>query len=213
MDFFSLVILALALSWASGINVYGVFVALGFGSLTGLFQLPQTLDFTTYPLVLTIATFMFVVEFFVDKIPLVDSGWDSFHTFIRVVLGAFLASQVFGEESLGFLLFVGLIGAFIAGSSHTLKASSRVVVNSSPEPFSNTILSFVEDVVVFGGIFLAFKYPFVFLIFFIAYIFAFIWLMPKVFKGVKKVFHFLFDTPNDSKINDKNLIEHKEENR
>lgn len=191
-EFLSMLSLALALAWASGINVYAVFIMLGFGSLSGLFELPNSLDFTTYPLVLGIAVFMFMIEFVVDKIPIVDSGWDSFHTFIRIFLGAFLASKVFGEENFAFLLFVGLIGAFISGTSHSMKAGTRVIVNTSPEPFSNMIISLFEDIAVFGGIYLAFKYPSVFILFFCAYVFALIWLLPKVWRGIKKVFNFIF---------------------
>lgn len=212
MDFISMVILAIALSWGSGINVYGVFMALGFGSMLGIFELPQGLDFALYPLVLTIATIMFFIEFVVDKIPLVDSGWDSFHAIIRVFLGAFLASQVFGQESFGFLVLVGFVGAFIAGTSHSLKSGTRVVVNSSPEPFSNVVLSFVEDLIVFGGIFLAFKYPLVFLAFFIAYIFVFIWIMPKIWRGVKGVFRFLSQTEEKGQKNHIKLIAHRDKN-
>lgn len=191
-DFLSMSILALALAWASGINVYAVFVMLGLGSFFGFLHLPTSLDFTANPLLFSIALIMFVVEFVVDKIPIVDSGWDSFHTIIRVVLGAFLASQVFGNDSVAFMFIVGLFGAFISGSSHATKAGSRVIINSSPEPFSNIIVSLLEDIVVFGGIYLAFSYPLIFMIFFFAYVFALIWLLPKIFRGIKKIFSFIF---------------------
>lgn len=191
-DFFSMVILALALAWASGINVYGVFVMLGLGSFFGFLHVPPSLDFTAYPLVFSLAIIMFMIEFVVDKVPVVDSGWDSFHTIIRVCLGALLASQVFGEESFAFMFTFGLIGAFVAGSSHSVKAGSRVMINTSPEPFSNGIVSMIEDIVVFGGIYLAFTYPLIFLTFFFAYAFALIWLLPKIFRGIKKVFSFVF---------------------
>lgn len=194
MDFISMSILAISLAWASGINVYAVFVILGFGSMAGFFELPQGLDFVVNPLVLSVAVIMFFIEFIVDKIPIIDSSWDSFHTFIRVSLGAFLASKVFGDESFAFLLLIGFIGAFISATSHALKSGSRVVVNSSPEPFSNITLSFIEDLMVFGGIFLAFKYPIIFLTFFVAYTLVFIWIAPKIWRGVKKIFKFLSNT-------------------
>lgn len=213
-DFLSMTILALALAWASGINVYAVFVMLGLGSFFGFLHLPTTLDFTSYPLIFSISLIMFMIEFVVDKIPVVDSGWDSFHTIIRVLLGAFLAAQVFGEENFAFMFIAGLIGAFVTGSSHATKAGSRVVVNTSPEPFSNIIISLLEDIVVFGGIYLAFAYPLIFLIFFFAYIFALIWLLPKIFRGIKKVFGSLFSKkPLHVEENEIKKIEDKSSNR
>lgn len=196
MDFISLLALSIALAWASGLNVYAVFMLLGFGSVFGLLELPSGLEFTSNPAILVIATIMFIVEFIVDKVPVADSVWDSFHTFIRVIAGAYLASSVFGGENFGFILSVGIFSALIAGSSHSLKAGTRVVANTSPEPFSNMGLSFIEDIFVFGGLFLAFKYPMAFLIFFLAYVLALIWLLPKVFMGIKKIFSFFFKREN-----------------
>lgn len=185
--------LATALSWASGINVYAVLIMLGFGSMTGIIDLPSSLDFTAYPLVIGLAVIFFVIEFIVDKIPFVDSAWDGPHTFIRIILGGFLASQVIGEIDPTLIVVGALAGSFIASSSHALKAGTRVVANTSPEPFSNIGLSLVEDFLVIGAILLAIKFPLFFLILFAAYVLLAIWLLPKIWHGVKKIFSFLGD--------------------
>lgn len=202
--------LAFGLSWASGINVYAVLMMLGLGSITGLIDLPSSLDFTTYPLVLVLSIMLFVVEFIVDKIPYADTAWDGPHTFIRIILGGFLASKVVGEIDPSLIVVGAIVGSFIAGSSHTMKSGTRVVVNTSPEPFSNVALSLIEDLLVLGGIFLAIKYPLFFLVLFGAYVLLAIWLLPKIWRGAKNVFGFFkkffgakedeyrFDTSNET---------------
>lgn len=194
--------LATALSWASGINVYAVLMMLGFGSMTGMIDLPNSLDFTTYPLVIGLAVIFFVIEFIVDKIPFVDSAWDGPHTFIRIILGGFLASQVIGEIDPTLIVVGAFVGSFIASSSHALKAGTRVVANTSPEPFSNIGLSLVEDFLVIGAILLAIKFPLFFLILFAAYVLLAIWLLPKIWHGVKKIFSFLGNFFNQPQAKD-----------
>lgn len=201
--FLPAIALASALSIASGLNVYAVLVLLGFGSMAGIIDIPSSLNFTTYPLVLGLATLFFVIEFIVDKIPFIDSAWDAPHTFIRILLGGFLASQVIAEIDPSLVVAGAFLGAFIASSSHTLKAGTRVVANSSPEPFSNIGLSLVEDFLVIAMILLAIKFPIIFLIIFIAYVLLAIWLIPKIWRGIKGIFIFFTKNTTDNKAEQK----------
>lgn len=211
LDFGILPAIALAggLSIASGINVYAVLVLLGFGSMAGLIEIPSSLNFTTYPLVLFLATLFFIIEFIVDKIPFADTFWDTPHTFIRILLGGFLASQVIGEIDPSLIVAGAFIGAFLASSSHTIKAGTRVVANASPEPFSNIFLSLVEDFLVLGAILLAIKFPMIFLIILVAYILLAIWLIPKIWRGIKGIFKFFNQTssPQPPKRETKSALE------
>ena len=134
---------------------------------------------------------MYVVEFFADKIPVVDTAWDAMHTFIRIPAAAFMAygaAEAMGPEM---QVVLALIGGGFGTLSHATKAGSRVVINTSPEPFSNIGVSTLEDVAVFGGLWLAVAHPWVFLCFLGLFVLFVIWLVPKIWKGIKKVFGFL----------------------
>jgi nicotinamide riboside transporter PnuC len=111
--------------------------------------------------VIGLALMLYAVEFIADKIPWVDSIWDTIHTFIRPVGGALVAATTIGDASPTFEVIIALLGGTVAAGSHFTKASTRVAANASPEPFSNWALSFVEDVFVIGLGLLALKYPLV----------------------------------------------------
>ncbi|MER5524712.1 DUF4126 domain-containing protein [Streptomyces sp. NPDC002677] len=129
--------------WASGINAYAVVLLLGFFGATGLSDdVPETLQ---RPEVLIIAGVLFLCEAVADKIPYVDSVWDSVHTVVRPVAGAWVGALLAGQSGSLNDVVAGLVGGSTALASHTVKAGTRMAVNTSPEPFSNIVLSFAED--------------------------------------------------------------------
>ena len=125
-------------------------------AISGWIPLPGGLDVLAHPYVLAASGFMFVVEFFADKIPGVDSMWDVVQTFIRIPAGAALAASVFGDATAAATLAAAILGGTLAAGSHFAKAGSRVVINTSPEPFSNWAASFGEDLAVGVVLWLAF---------------------------------------------------------
>lgn len=189
-DFLQTITLAMGASWASGINLYATLFILGFSALNGAFILPEGLEILSNPLVISAAGLMYCVEFFADKVPGVDTSWDILHTFIRIPAGALLAAGALGEVGAGAQVAALIVGGSIAATTHATKAGSRVLINTSPEPFSNWGASVAEDIAVFVGLWAALNHPVYFLIAFVLFIFAIIWLLPKIWRGIKKVFGF-----------------------
>ena len=180
--------LTMGAAWASGINLYATIVVLGVLGITETIVLPAGLGILTNPLVIGAAGIMYLVEFFADKIPGVDTAWDSVHTFIRIPLGAMLAAAAVGDVNPVVTLAAAILGGGVAASSHAAKAGTRVLINTSPEPFTNWTASVTEDVAVVGGLWAALHYPWLFLGFLVIFIIVFIWLLPKIWRGIKKVF-------------------------
>ncbi len=149
----------LGFSLAAGVNLYATVAILGLASRYGWVELPAQFEVFDHDVVIATALILYVVEFFADKIPWLDSLWDAAHTFIRPLGGALLAATTLGEASLATRAMVALLGGSVAAGSHLTKAGTRVMVNTSPEPVSNWILSFLEDVFVVGLGFLALQYP------------------------------------------------------
>ena len=146
------------LAWLAGIRVYLTVFGVGLAGALGWLELPQALQATQSPWVLGVSGSLALVEFLADKIPGVDSGWDLLHTLLRVPAGAFLAAAALSSDG---HLGAGMLatGAGVALASHAMKASSRVLLNLSPEPVSNWTASTAEDGVVLGGLALAFVHP------------------------------------------------------
>ncbi len=188
MDTIHIITLAMGASWASGINLYATICMLGFMGLSGNIDLPPDLQILTNPLVLAAAGFMYVVEFFTDKVPGVDTLWDTLHTFIRIPAGAMLAAASVGELGQGVELAALLVGGGIAGSTHLGKSGSRVLINTSPEPVTNWTASIAEDIAVIGGLWTALQYPWLFLVLFIIFTILMIWLLPKIWRGIVIIF-------------------------
>lgn len=135
--------------WCSGVSVYLTAALLGISGRAGWIPLPGEMSALSHPLVIAAALLLFAVEFVADKVPYVDSAWDSVHTFIRP-LGAAGIGALAGVEQgpVAQTLFAILTGT-IALDSHAVKASTRLAINTSPEPFSNIAASFSENIVVF----------------------------------------------------------------
>ena len=143
--------------WASGVNAYAVVLLLGVFGATGLSDdVPETLQ---RPEVLVVAGLLFLCEAVADKIPYVDSAWDSVHTVVRPVAGAWVGALLAGQSGSLNDVVAGLVGGSTALASHTVKAGTRMAVNASPEPFSNIVLSLAEDLGVAGIVSFAIFHP------------------------------------------------------
>lgn len=182
----STIALSMGVAWASGINLYATIFMLGYMGLTGHITLPPELQLLADPLVLFAAGFMYCVEFFADKTPGVDTGWDGLHTFIRIPAGALLAAGAVGEVGPAAQLAAGLVGGSLAAGTHLTKAGSRVIINTSPEPFTNWAASIGEDVAVIGGLWAALYHPWLFLALLVAFILLMVWLLPKLLRAIRR---------------------------
>jgi uncharacterized membrane protein len=151
----------LGFSFSAGINLYATVAILGLASRYGWVDLPPQFKVFDHDIVIAAALIMYVIEFVADKVPWVDSLWDSVHTAIRPIGGALIAVSTFGETSPAMTGLIALLGGSVAASTHATKAGTRAVANTSPEPISNWILSFSEDLFVLGLGFVALKYPLV----------------------------------------------------
>ena len=148
-------------SLAAGVNLYATVALLGLASRYGWVALPEQFKIFDNPWIIGAAGVLYAVEFVADKIPWVDSIWDSVHTFIRPVGGAVIAVATLGDQSPAMQGAIALLGGMVAAGSHVTKASTRVAANASPEPFSNWILSFLGDGFVLGITMLTLQYPLV----------------------------------------------------
>lgn len=194
MDVLTATAMAAGLGWASGMRLYAVLFFLGLLQHAGIHVLPQHLQVLAHPTVMAVSGFLFLVEFFADKIPGFDTLWDALHTFIRIPAGAVLAAAAVasGDPALG--IAAGLLGGVIAAGAHLTKAGSRALINTSPEPFSNWTASFSEDTLALVGLWTALKYPLVFLALLVLFILLALWLLPKLWRGLKRVFGVLRTT-------------------
>jgi hypothetical protein len=184
-DTLQLVALAAALGWASGIRLYAVlFIVGGLGYLHWV-DLPGGLAALAHPWVLAASGFMFCVEFFADKVPGVDTLWDTIHTFIRIPAGAALAASVFGDSSAAASIAAAILGGSLAAGSHLAKAGGRAVINTTPEPFSNWAASFGEELAVGTVLWLAFAHPIVALVVLAVLVALMIWLIPKLWRFIR----------------------------
>lgn len=147
-------------SFAAGVNLYATIAILGLAARYHWVPLPSEYQVFNNPWVIGIALGLYVIEFFADKIPWLDSVWDVAHTIVRPLGGAFIAVSSLGSHPSAITeVAAAFMGGGIAASSHLTKASTRVVANSSPEPFSNWALSLGEDAFVIGLGFLALRHP------------------------------------------------------
>lgn len=187
----SIIALSMGASWASGINLYAALAILGFSGATGSLDLPPDLQVLANPMVIGAAAIMYGVEFFADKVPGVDTAWDTVHTFIRIPAGAMLAAGAVGEVGPALEIAATILGGGMAAASHVTKASSRMVINSSPEPFSNWAASITEDVAVIGGLWTALHHPLIFLGLMVLFLLFMIWILPKIWQTIKSFFSWL----------------------
>ncbi len=186
MDPINTIAIGAGLAWASGMRLYAVMFAAGLLAHFGMVALPGDLAVLTHPVVISTAGFMFIVEFFADKIPGVDSVWDAVHTFVRIPAGALLAAASLGVASdPAWVMVAGILGGTLAGSSHFAKAGSRALINTSPEPFSNWTASLGEEALVAAVIWLAFTYPLLSLCVLTVLVAVSVWLIVTLWRFLK----------------------------
>ena len=187
LDFAALLALAAGLGWAAGLRLYTVIFVLGAAGYSGLVALPPGLRQLQHPLVFGAAGVMLFVEFFADKIPWLDSAWDTLHTFIRIPAGAALAAMVFGGQGVEWQTAMAILGGTLAAGTHFTKAGARAMINTSPEPFSNIAASTGEDLAVVTGLWLMFAHPWIMLGLLTLLVALMLWLLPRLWRGIAGV--------------------------
>jgi hypothetical protein len=193
LDIAQLIALAAVLGFASGIRLYAVLLVVGLVGYAGWVQLPSGLAILQHPWVIGAAAAMFLVEFVADKVPGVDSVWDTIQTFIRIPAGAALAAGVFGAmDSAAWTTVAAILGGTLAATSHFTKAGTRAAANTSPEPFSNFGLSVAEDITTAGLLWLVLTYPLVALAVVVVLVVLAAWLLPKLIRFAVRVLKKVF---------------------
>jgi hypothetical protein len=188
MDTLKLLATALGLASLAGINLYLTVFATGLAiNQQWIILGPQyeSLAVLGHPAVITIAGALYFLQFFADKVPWVDSIWDAVHTVIRPIGGAFLAVRVLGNTNPVFDVVIALLAGGIALTTHSVKAGTRLVANTSPEPFSNIALSVTEDATVLGGLALIHYSPIFSLVVLALALSSVFYFAPKIFRAVK----------------------------
>ncbi len=173
-------------SFAAGINLYATVAILGLASRYNWVSLPPQFRAFDNDLVIGAAIVLYAIEFVADKIPWFDSIWDAVHTAIRPVGGAVIAVTTLGDVSPTTEALAGLLGATLAAGTHFSKAGTRALANTSPEPFSNWILSLAEDIFVVGLGFVALKYPVVAAVVVVVGVVLIITFMAWIIRGIRR---------------------------
>ncbi len=179
--------LAFGSAWTSGINLYATVAVLGLLQRYGFAHLPGELSALANPWVIGVAVALYLVEFFADKIPYLDTVWDAIHTFIRIPAGAVLAYGATTQLDPAVRVVALLVGGGLALSTHGTKASVRAVANLSPEPFTNWILSLAEDAIAIVAALLTVLHPLVILCVIVVFVVLTIWLAPKIFRRIRRL--------------------------
>ena len=187
MDLISHLALAGGLSWASGLRLYLTVFVVGLLAKFGYIPLPDSLNILTNTIVLSVAGGLSMIEFLADKIPYVDSAWDSIQTFIRIPAGALLAMGAINSSDPVVATISALLGGTLAGATHATKAGSRALINTSPEPVSNVAASLTEESMLVTGGWLVFAHPAMFIGLLCGFIVLMFWLLPKLWRGIKTV--------------------------
>jgi hypothetical protein len=176
------------LAFASGVNLYATVAVLGLCSHYGLVNLPEQFRPFDNPIIITAALGMYIVEFVADKIPWFDSMWDAVHTVVRPLGGALIAVTALGDASPTANVLVALLGGSIAMTTHLTKAGTRAAANTSPEPFSNWLLSLSEDALAVGISYGALQHPMVALTVAIVLLIAIVFFASMIVRFVRRRF-------------------------
>jgi len=188
MEILKTLAVALSLGTLAGINLYLTVFVTGMALRFDWVVLPATLqglEVLSHPLVIGVSGILYLVEFFADKVPWVDTAWDAVHTFIRPVGAAALAVTAMGEGHPVFEIVAGLLAGSMALSAHAAKAGSRLAANASPEPFSNIGLSLLEDGIVLGGLGLIVWNPFVSLLLAAVFCIVVLAVLPRLCRAIR----------------------------
>jgi hypothetical protein len=187
--------MALGAGFSSGLNLYATIATLGLLERFGIIHLPPPLHTLSHPLVLILAIFLYLVEFFADKIPYVDTVWDAIHTFIRPPAAALLAYGASASAPAEWRWAAALLAGGVALTSHGTKASTRAAVNAVPEPFSNWTLSFAEDALAVWLTWMATVHPIATTVIVVALLALSIFLLFHFFRFARRALQRLFATP------------------
>jgi len=187
LDTAQLIAIASVLGFASGLRLYLVLFAVGLAGYLQWVPLPPGLQLLTQPWVLGASGLMMAVEFFADKVPALDSLWDTVHTLVRIPAGAALAAAVLGGDSATWATVAALLGGSLAATSHFTKAGSRALINTSPEPFSNAVASGAEDLLAGGLLLLVLAYPWVAAGIVMLLVALALWLLPKLARFIVRL--------------------------
>ena len=187
MDVVAPIAMAAGLGWASGLRLYAVLFLLGALHHLGAIALPPDLEILAHPAVMAVSGTLFAIEFGADKIPGFDSVWDAFQTFVRIPGGALLAAAAVADHSAALALAAAILGGTLAAGAHFTKAGGRALINTSPEPFSNWTASLAEDALAAGMVWFVFQHPLAAAAILILLIALMIWLLPKLWRGVRRV--------------------------
>ena len=179
------VALAAGLAWASGLRLYLVLFLAGLLSHLGYLQLPESMRLLENPLVMGASALLLLAETVADKVPGFDSFWDSLQTYVRIPAGALLAAFSLGTADPALMLAAGLVGGTITAGTALSKAGGRLVINTSPEPFSNWTASLGEEAAVLGGFWLMLMHPWVFLGLLTLFLLLVAWLLPKLWRFLR----------------------------
>lgn len=183
----------LGLSFIAGVNLYATVAVVGICAKYQLVQgLPPEFQVLANDAVIFVAVFLYLIEFLMDKVPGLDTLWDSIHTLIRPLGGAMLALMQVGQASPALEVIVFMLGASLASAAHITKAGTRLIINASPEPFSNVVLSTGEDVLAVGFSYLSLAYPKVSFFLTLACLIAFVLVFPLILRTVRMLFAALF---------------------
>ena len=184
--------LALGAGFSSGLNLYATVATLGILERFGVIHLPPSLHGLSHPAVLAIAVVLYVLEFFADKIPYVDTVWDVLHTFIRPPAAAILAFSAAGAAPAEWRWAAALLAGGVALTSHSTKSSARAAVNTVPEPFSNWALSFGEDVLAVWLTWMATVHPIATTLIVVALVGFSVFLLFHLFRFTRRALQRLF---------------------
>ncbi|MBX3616040.1 DUF4126 family protein [Nitrosomonas sp.] len=199
--------LTMGASWASGINLYAVLLVLGVGGSSGHIDLPAELSVLEDPLVIFAAGIMYFIEFFMDKIPGMDSVWDAIQTFIRIPAGAMLAAGAVGDVTPALEIAAGILGGGLAATSHATKTGTRLLINASPEPVTNWSASITGDLLVLSGLWTALNYPLIFIGLLVIFLGIAIWLLPKLWCLIKQLLNRMLNFLGLGKAHSENAAE------
>ncbi len=175
-------------AFGSGVNLYLTVAAMGIAHRMNLLSLPGDLEILSHLFIIFLALGLYAIEFVADKIPFVDSAWDSVHTLIRPLGGAAMGYMAMANSGPIGQIPIALLTGSIALDSHLTKATARAAINTSPEPFSNSIASVTEDVTVAGMLYLMIRHPVMASLSVIGFIIFSIWFLRKMFHFIKKIF-------------------------
>lgn len=180
--------LAAALAWGAGLRLYLVVLMCGLAARFAAWPLPDHLQVLQHPLVIGAAGFMTAIEGLADKIPWLDSVWDTLHTLIRIPAGAALAAAVFGDSGVAVATAAALLGGSLTATTHLAKSGTRALVNTSPEPFSNIAVSLAEDTMVIGGAWLLSEHPLVLLALLGCFTVLMLLMLRLLLRGARRLF-------------------------